>query len=60
MSLFPKDHVLNLEFNLKYHDQIHISKRTGKIVIGYSKDKMMLNGLGVILINKNNSPYGSY
>ena len=53
MSLFPGDHVANLDFNYKYHDEIHISKRSSKTVIGYSKDKMMLNGLGIVLIHKN-------
>lgn len=38
------------------HDEIIVSKRAGKVLVGFSKDQFLLNGLGFILLLK---PAGS-
>lgn len=59
--LFHKDHFLNLEFSGSYHEEVFVSRRVGKVIIGFSKDQLFLNGLGIIMIEKHPAVYdGEY
>ena len=49
-DVMPKNHLRNLEFEGDIHNSMSVCKKAGKILIGYTGEDLMLNGLGLILI----------
>lgn len=43
---------MNLEMEGSFHSEISICKKAGKILVGFSKENSMINGLGFVLLTK--------
>ena len=54
-DLIPKEHLVNVELEGVLHDEINVSKRAGKILVGFSKERFLINGLGFVLLQKGSS-----